>query len=97
MQSSTPVNEQELNFSKDLYAAHYEAATILDATVGTLARWASEFYSTEPALGRPLAEQLNLSDDTICSVAFTIVGNQHKWDRLGPEKIIIMKSCVGAP
>ena len=25
------------------------------------------------------------------------VGNQHKWDRLGPEKIIIMKSCVGAP
>ena len=22
------------------------------------------------------------------------VGNQHKWDRLGPEKIIIMKSCV---
>ena len=26
-----------------------------------------------------------------------IVGNQHKWDRLGPEKIIIMKSCVGAP
>ena len=24
------------------------------------------------------------------------VGNQHKWDRLGPEKII-MKSCVGAP
>ena len=27
----------------------------------------------------------------------SIVGNQHKWDRLGPEKIIIMKSCVGAP
>ena len=26
-----------------------------------------------------------------------VVGNQHKWDRLGPEKIIIMKSCVGAP
>ena len=25
------------------------------------------------------------------------VGNQHKWDRLGPEKVIIMKSCVGAP
>ena len=25
------------------------------------------------------------------------VGNQRKWDRLGPEKIIIMKSCVGAP
>ena len=25
------------------------------------------------------------------------VGNQHKWARLGPEKIIIMKSCVGAP
>ena len=25
------------------------------------------------------------------------VGNQHKWDRLGPEKIIIMKSCVGLP
>ena len=22
------------------------------------------------------------------------VGHQHKWDRLGPEKIIIMKSCV---
>ena len=30
-------------------------------------------------------------------MADRIVGNQHKWDRLGPEKIIIMKSCVGAP
>ncbi len=31
------------------------------------------------------------------SPVFEAVGNQHKWDRLGPEKIIIMKSCVGAP
>ena len=31
------------------------------------------------------------------AATYEIVGNQHKWDRLGPEKIIIMKSCVGAP
>ena len=33
----------------------------------------------------------------IVTSARLTVGNQHKWDRLGPEKIIIMKSCVGAP
>ena len=41
-------------------------------------------------LGRPtlLAAYLTTSSKE------WIVGNQHKWDRLGPEKIIIMKSCV---
>ena len=33
----------------------------------------------------------------LCTKTTGIVGNQHKRDRLGPEKIIIMKSCVGAP
>ena len=33
----------------------------------------------------------------VAELSLEVVGNQHKWDRLGPEKIIIMKSCVGAP
>ena len=48
--------------------------------------------------------QLNVALQVVCAdtqeranFAASSVGNQHKWDRLGPEKIIIMKSCVGAP
>ena len=47
-----------------------------------LRRWSSQ------VMGSGGRTPVNLAD---------CVGKQHKWDRLGPEKIIIMKSCVGAP
>ena len=51
-------------------------------------KWCADAATDEPE-DVPLL--MLLRHDLAC------VGNQHKWDRLGPEKIIIMKSCVGAP
>lgn len=73
MQSSTLFNANELSFSRNLYADHREAATILDATIEILARWVAEFYQAEPALAQPLAEQPNLADDAVCAVTFTLL------------------------
>ena len=67
------LNAEEMTFSRNLYADHREAATILDATIGTLARWVVEFYQTESALAQPLAAQPNLPDDTVSSVTFTLL------------------------
>ena len=53
----------------------------------------------QPCLGAygPQVAPRSPAELLVIRVASVPVGNQHKWDRLGPEKIIIMKSCVGAP
>lgn len=73
MNSSSLFTELELTFCKELHANHSDAVATLDATSGAIAGWAVDFYETEPALAKPLAEQPNLSDDSVCSVAFTLL------------------------
>ena len=67
-------------------------------------RYMWPFYKTCQELGIPIVSHSGparggepYGEPGNFAAALEAVGNQHKWDRLGPEKIIIMKSCVGAP
>ena len=75
----------------DLYETLGERVLIGSSRVRIL-QTESDFPSLEGVIRLGTGEANSDHADAVASV-----GNQHKWDRLGPEKIIIMKSCAGAP